>query len=98
MATITDPIIGRWYKDVENNLTFKVVATAENGDLIEVQYQDGDIGEYDRDSWYNYTFEYVEEPGDWRAADGDVEQDDLGYSDPDRHAPDNIDINEWLDK
>ena len=45
MATITDPIIGRWYKDVENNLTFKVVATAENGDLIEVQYQDGDIGE-----------------------------------------------------
>ena len=30
MTTITDPIIGSWYKDVENNLKFKVVAIEEN--------------------------------------------------------------------
>ena len=98
MATITDPIIGRWYKDVENDLTFKVVATEDGGDSIEVQYLDGDIGEYDRDSWYNSTFDYIEPPEDWSAPYGDVEKDDLGYSDPDHHAPDNLDVNDWLDK
>lgn len=98
IATITDPIIGRWYKDVENNVTFKVVATEDNDDMIEVQYMDGDIGEYDRDSWYNATFDYIEPPEDWSAAYGDVEKDDLGYSDPDRRDPDTIDINDWLDK
>jgi hypothetical protein len=98
MATITDPIIDRWYKDVENNLTFKVVATEDNGEMIEVQYLDGDIGEYDRDSWYNSTFDYIEPPEDWSAPYGDMEVDDLGYSDTDRHNAGDIDINEWLDQ
>lgn len=98
MATITDPIIGRWYKDVENDLTFKVVAIEDSGDSIEVQYDGGDIGEYDRDSWYNSTFDYVEAPEDWSAPYGDLEKDDLGYSDPDSHDPDNIDVNDWLDQ
>ena len=38
MTTVADPIIGSWYKDVENNLKFKVVAIDENDDSIEVQY------------------------------------------------------------
>ena len=29
MTTVADPIIGSWYKDVENNLKFKVVAIDE---------------------------------------------------------------------
>lgn len=49
MTTITDPVIGRWYKDVENDLTFKVVAI-EDDDSIDVQCLSGDIGEYDNDS------------------------------------------------
>jgi hypothetical protein len=85
MSTITDPVIGQWYKDVENNLTFKVVATDESDDSIEVQYFNGDIGEYDLDSWYNSTFDYIEEPEDWSAPFDDLEADDLGYSDPDTH-------------
>ena len=94
MTTITDPKIGSWYKDVENDLTFKVVALEENDDSIEVQYIDGDIGEYDTDSWYSSTFDYIEAPEDWSAPFGDVETDDLGYSDTDSHAkPDQEDIN-----
>ena len=67
MTTVADPIIGSWYKDLENNLTFKVVTIDEVDDSIEVQYFNGDIGEYDRDSWYNSTFDYIEEPEDWSA-------------------------------
>jgi len=98
MTTITDPVIGSWYKDVENDLTFKVVAI---DDAIEVQYLNGDIGEYDSETWYNSTFDFVEAPEDWSAPFDDVETDDLGYSDPDTHLkPDqeNMDISDMLDK
>ena len=100
MATITDPIIGGWYLDVENALKFKVVAIEEKSGDIEVQYYDGDIGEYDKDSWYNSTFDFIEEPENWTAPFGGIETDDLGYSDNDFHEPkfEDIDVDDWLDR
>jgi hypothetical protein len=101
MATITDPVIERWYKDVENNLLFKVVAMNESDDSIDVQYINGDIGEYDKESWYNSTFDYIEAPEDWSAPYGALETDDLGYSDTDIHSyPDQeeMDLADMLDK
>lgn len=100
MTTITDPVIDSWYKDVENNLTFKVIAIEESDDSIEVQYVNGDIGEYDTDSWYNSTFDYIEEPEDWSAPFGGIETDDLGYSDNDQHFKpdqDDLDLSDMLD-
>ncbi|MDT8406435.1 MAG: DUF6763 family protein [Methylococcales bacterium] len=98
MTTITDPVIDRWYKDLENDYLFKVVAIDEDADTIEVQYLSGEIGEYDRDSWYASTFDYIEEPEDW-SAPFEVESDDLGYSDPDQHRlqNDGLDIEDYLD-
>jgi len=100
MTTIADPVIGRWYKDFENNLTFKVVAIDGQDDSIEVQYANGDLGEYDTDAWYSSTFDYIEDPEDWSAAFDDIETDDLGYTDTDRHVrPDreDLDISDLLD-
>ncbi|MDD1628446.1 MAG: hypothetical protein LUQ26_13390 [Methylococcaceae bacterium] len=99
MTTVTDPIIDSWYKDVENKLKFKVVAIDENDDSIEVQYLNGDIGEYDNDSWYNSTFDYIEDPEDWSAPFDDIETDDLGYSDTDSHKPndEDVDIDNYLE-
>ncbi len=98
MATVTDPSIDSWYKDVENNLTFKVINIEDNGD-IEVQYLDGDIGSYDKESWYGSTFDFIEEPEDWSAPFDEMEEDDLGYSDMDIHRRnyDDIDTGDWLD-
>ncbi len=101
MTTITDPVLHRWYKDIENDLTFKVVAIDSEDQSVEVQYKDGDIGEYDLDTWYNSTFDYIEAPEDWSAPYGDLETDDLGYSDTDKHSsPDQEDVNisDLLDK
>ncbi len=92
MATVTDPIIDQWYKDVENSLLFKVVAYEESDDSIEVQYHNGDIGEYDSDSWYNSTFDYIEDPEDWSAPFDDLESDDLGYSNADTRRTDMDDM------
>ena len=99
MATVADPIIGSWYKDLENDLMFKVVAIEESDDSIEVQYYNGDIGEYDRDSWYNSTFDYIEDPEDWSAPFDDIETDDLGYTDTDDHSrnPEDMDIEDYFD-
>ena len=100
MTTIVDPVIGDWYKDVENDLMFKVVAIEESDDTIEVQYYNGDIGEYDKDSWYNSTFDYVEAPEDWSAPFDEIEAEDLGYSDPDTHGlnKNDLDVDDWLDR
>ena len=100
MTTIADPVIGRWYKDFENNLTFKVVAIDSSDESIDVQYANGEFGEYDNDSWYSSTFDYIEDPEDWSAPFDDVETDDLGYTDPDRHTrsdQEDVDINALLD-
>ena len=99
MATVADPIIGSWYKDLENDLMFKVVAIEESDESIEVQYYNGDIGEYDRDSWYNSTIDYIEDPEDWSAPFDDIETDDLGYTDTDNHSPnpDDMDIEDYFD-
>ena len=96
MTTVADPIIGSWYKDVENNLKFRIVAI---DDTIEVQYLNGDIGEYDNDTWYASTFDYIEDPEDWSAPFGDIEIDDLGYSDTDEHKPnaEDMDIEDYFD-
>ena len=92
MTTITDPVIDQWYKDVENNLLFKVVAIEESDETIEVQYHNGDIGEYDNDSWYNSTFDFIEAPEDWNAPFGGLEPDDLGYSNSDTRRTDMDDM------
>lgn len=100
MTTITDPVIGRWYKDFENNLTFKVVAIDTKDETIDVQYANGDLGEYDNDAWYASTFDYIEDPEDWSAPFDEMELDDLGYTDTDRHAradSEDLDISDFLD-
>lgn len=99
MTTIADPIIGSWYKDLENNLKFKVINIEDDSDSIEVQYLNGDIGEYDNESWYASTFDYIEDPEDWSAPFDEIEEDDLGYTDTDGHRPnlEDVDIEDYLD-
>jgi hypothetical protein len=99
MATVADPIIGSWYKDVENSLKFRVVAIDDTDDSIEVQYLNGDIGEFDNDTWYASTFDIIEDPEDWSAPYGEMEIDDLGYSDNDEHKPnaEDMDIEDYFD-
>ncbi len=92
MTTIADPILDSWYKDLENNLKFKIVAFDEKDETIEVQYLNGDIGEYDQESWYNSTFDFIEAPEDWSAPFDDVENDDLGYSDDEYKKTDEINL------
>ena len=94
-----DPILNNWYQDAESGRSFRVVAIDADSDSIEVQYLNGDLGEYDSAVWEDSVFFPVEAPEDWSAPFGDVETDDLGYSDPDRHGLDmqEVTLDDFLD-
>jgi len=58
---LCNPEIGFWYRDIQNRL-FEVIAL-ESEDAIEVQYYDGDITEFDRESWDLLCVNVVADPG-----------------------------------
>lgn len=86
--SLADAILENWYQDAESGRSFQVVAIDSETDSIEVQYLNGDVGEYDGASWEDSVFFPIEAPKDWSAPFDDVETDDLGYTDPDRHGRD----------
>jgi hypothetical protein len=87
MMNAAEPILENWYKDLSTARTFRIVAIDEEADSIEVQYFNGDIGEYDFASWFESGFLPIEAPEDWAAPFDVVETDDLGYTDTDIHGP-----------
>ncbi len=86
-AQIVNPVVENWYKELETKAIFKVVAIDEGQDSIEFQYDNGDVGEYDWDSWCTTVLESVEAPEDWNAGFNGLEMDDFGYTDNDNHDP-----------
>ena len=44
MARDYDPVQGKWYEDLEENEVFKVLSVDPDQELVEVQYENGDIG------------------------------------------------------
>lgn len=84
--------VDRWFQDSATGQTFRVVALDRPGDFIEVQYENGDLAEFDFASWSDSEFVPIEAPEDWTLPFDDVEVDDMGYSDTDRHEPDLHDL------
>ena len=74
------PMVGTWYKDIQTHALFEIVDWDPASLLIEVQYLDGAVTEYDLDAWREMTLVEVEPPEDWRTA---FELDDDDMLDPD---------------
>lgn len=49
----TPPIIGNWYRDLEQDAQLEVVAIDEASGTVEVQYADGAIDEFEREQWWD---------------------------------------------
>ncbi|MFT6578382.1 MAG: hypothetical protein ACJAU3_001709 [Zhongshania sp.] len=67
MAAIR-PQVGYWYKDIESGQQFEVVAVDDDSDSVEAQLIDGELCQYDMDSWNQLNLDIIEEPEDWRNA------------------------------
>jgi hypothetical protein len=87
IMSVTSPQLDNWYQDPSTGKTFRVVAVDRAADSIEVQYFNGDLSEYDFPSWSESEFRTIAAPEDWTGPYDELEPDDLGYTDPDRHQP-----------
>jgi hypothetical protein len=72
------PKVDDWYEDAEDGRWFRIVAIDEDEGTIEVQYFDGDVQEFETDTWYQMDLTRVAEPEDGSGPFDDLEADDLG--------------------
>ncbi len=75
MARDYDPVQGQWYEDLEENEVFRVLSVNPDEEIIEVQYENGDIEEMDLDTWHELDLERAQEPEGW-ASDDDAEDEE----------------------
>lgn len=87
---IVNAQVGSWYQDLQSGAQFEVVALDDGEQTIEVQLLDGEICEYDFESWDEMRLQAIEEPEDWRHA---FELSDEDSRDPDRAFKPDIDAN-----
>lgn len=62
------PIVGDWYQDAVEDVLFEVVAVDEQAGTIDIQYEDGEVGEYDFDTWLQLVVLPAQPPEDWRVS------------------------------
>jgi hypothetical protein len=70
-----DPVQGKWYEDLEENEVFRVLSVDPDEELVELQYENGDIEEIDLDTWHELDLEHTQEPEGW-ASDDEEEEDE----------------------
>jgi hypothetical protein len=83
MSVIT-PKIDHWYQDSRSGALFEIVAWDSDEGTVQVQYLDGEIADFDLDSWSELALRPAAAPEDWRSA---FEVDESGDPDAAWHPP-----------
>lgn len=68
-----EPIVGKWYLDVELDEPFRIAAIDEEREIIEIRYVDGESDEIELDGWSDLDLEPAEPPED-ESEDDDEER------------------------
>lgn len=71
-----NPVPGQWYESLEDGETFQVLSVDEDSELIELQYEDGDVEELDYETWQELDLDLTEAPEGWTAPDREDEDDE----------------------
>jgi len=79
MSHELDPKVGRWYRRLDDEQVFKVVALDEDDGLVEIRTPDGEIEELDATEWVELDLEAAEPPEDYVDPDAakDEDEDDV---------------------
>jgi len=72
-----DPVPGQWYKDLDAQELFQVLSVDPDVEILEVQYENGDIEELDLDTWHELDLDQAQEPEGWSGSEDEDEDDDL---------------------
>lgn len=79
------PTVGSWYRNLEDNRLFEIVATDEDDGTIEIQYFESEIEELDAEIWNELRLELTAAPEDWTGPYDDLISDDLGDTEKPLH-------------
>ncbi len=71
MARDLNPLAGQWYRDLEDQEVFQVLTVNPDEELLEIQYEDGDVEEIDLDTWHELDLEKTAQPEGWTGSDDD---------------------------
>lgn len=88
MVKVISPYRGQWYKRIDLDTLFEVVAIDEEDKTIEIQYFNGEIEELDESSWNELTITAAAAPEDWSGA---LEVDTYSLSEDTINSPTSLD-------
>jgi len=71
-----NPVPGQWYESLDDEEVFQVLSIDEDAELVELQYEDGDVEEIDYETWQELDLELAEEPEGWSGSEDDTDDDD----------------------
>ena len=69
------PVVDQWYQDSRTGALFEIVAWDADESTVQVQYLDGEITDFDLETWGELVLLPAAAPEDWRTAfelDSDV--------------------------
>ncbi len=81
MANRLPPIVGHWFTHRDKGELFHIVALDEASGTVELQEFDGGLDEVDIEEWRAMSIERAAPPEDWSGPMGDIDADELGYTD-----------------
>jgi hypothetical protein len=95
-----EPVVGQWYENIDEDETFRVISVDEDAELIEVEYEDGEVEELDLDTWTEFNLEKTVQPEGWVGDDleADDDEDDEDWDDEDDDEEDDDDFDEDEDE
>jgi hypothetical protein len=88
-----EPVPSQWYRNLEEEESFRVLSVDEDSELVEIEYLDGDIEELDLEAWHEMDLERIEEPEGWSESDDEDTDEDEEW-DEDEDDDDDLDEDE----
>jgi len=83
MSRDHNPVPGKWYESLDDEEVFRVLSVDEDAELIELQYEDGDVEEIDYETWTELDLELTEQPEGWSDDDDEDDDDELDEDEDD---------------
>ena len=71
-----EPVVGKWFRDLDEEESFLVLSVDEDDELVEIQHVDGDVEEIDLDTWNELDLEPAEQPEGWSGSVDEGDDDD----------------------
>ena len=97
MSRDYETVPGKWYEDLEEEESFRVLKVDEDAELVEIEHLDGEIEEIDLETWHEMDLEPTEEPEGWAESEEEEEDEDEDDEDwdEDEDDEDEDDEDDW---